>query len=717
MRRGRARLGIALVAGATAAASVSAAAAGSGVAAASSPRTTGRLVAVGNAAAVPPQAVRLGALPGRTPVTVELVLKPRHAAELAWLSEAVSTPGSPLRGHYLSVAAVRRLIAPPASTISALTTTLGRLGLRVTSVSPDHLGIHLASSAATVERALHASLTEVRDPGGAVGFVNTSAPELPAGVAGSVQAVLGLDSMPRFAPADLVAPRFATGPTVKSSPRAGTPATSPVSASAGPVACRAAASGSATGAWTATQMAKSLGTTALYAKNDLGQNVGVAVVEFEGNNTRDISTYESCYGVHTTVSYVKVDGGITPGTLQSGEAALDIETLAGLAPDVHEYVYRAPQTGFYDMLAAIAGSSSVKVVSMSWGSCEPQTGRSSAKAEAVQLEVSAAEGQSWFVASGDSGSTACLGTFGPLSSLAVNDPASQPFVTGVGGTTLPSVSPLAAQSTWNGANLGASGGGISRFWPMPQYQATAPSHLGVANPESSRKPCGATGGYCREVPDVSADANPNTGYIIYLGGSWYDGVGGTSAAAPAWASVVALTDAYSGCGGHAVGFADPSLYAVAAGTGYARSFVDVRTGNNDFRASGYVGGLFKALKGYDMATGLGAPYALSPSTGDGLARRLCAAAKTPRMGVDYISPASGPQAGGTVVAVNGYGFSASVDTGVYFGSLKGTAMVVVNRGLIEVHAPRSASAGRVLVTVHSAHSKTASVPGAWFIYG
>ena len=90
--------------------------------------------------------------------------------------------------------------------------------------------------------------------------------------------------------------------------------------------------------------------------------------------------------------------------------------------------------------------------------------------------------------------------------LAVDDPASDPYVTGVGGTDLQAVGPPPAESVWNetASEEGAGGGGISTFWPMPSWQQES-GVPGVVGSQSSGKPCG-TSGYCREVPDVSASA-------------------------------------------------------------------------------------------------------------------------------------------------------------------------------------------------------------------
>jgi Putative Ig domain len=117
------------------------------------------------------------------------------------------------------------------------------------------------------------------------------------------------------------------------------------------------------------------------------------------------------------------------------------------------------------------------------------------------------------------------------------------------------------------------------------------------------------------VPDVAADGDPATGYMIYWNGSnsagpgepvGWQAVGGTSGAAPAWAAMIALTNASGRCGGTPLGFANPALYHAAA-TAYSSDFNDVTSGNNDM--TGLNSGMYPAGSGYDMATGLGSPNA------------------------------------------------------------------------------------------------------------
>ncbi len=146
---------------------------------------------------------------------------------------------------------------------------------------------------------------------------------------------------------------------------------------------------------------------------------------------------------------------------------------------------------------------------------------------------------------------------------------------------------------------------------MPSFQSGASASLNVISASSSRTPCGASSGYCRQVPDVAADADPNTGYAVYYGGSW-GSIGGTSGAAPTWAALVALADASPGCASAPVGFLNAALYS-AAGGGYGATFDDVTNGGNSYGLSGG----FSAGTAYDMTTGLGTP------NGVGLVTALC----------------------------------------------------------------------------------------------
>ena len=219
-------------------------------------------------------------------------------------------------------------------------------------------------------------------------------------------------------------------------------------------------------------------------------------------------------------------------------------------------------------------------------------------------------------------------------------------MTGVGGLTMSTTSYPPTESVWNDSSTdtGAGGGGISISHTMPSYQSGAPSSLNVINSHSSGSQCGAaSGSYCREVPDVSADADPYTGYLIYYERSW-TGIGGTSAAAPLWAAFTALVDASSSCGGKSIGFANPVLYSAAA-SAYSSDFTDVSSGNNDYTPEGYTGGLYPAGTAYDMASGLGSP------DGATLPAALCGGGGTTGNTVTVTNPGSQTSTVGTAVSL------------------------------------------------------------------
>jgi len=400
--------------------------------------------------------------------------------------------------------------------------------------------------------------------------------------------------------------------------------------------------------WSADEIAQAYGLGGYYAAGDEGAGQTIALLELEPDSPSDVATYAGCYGITSpTVNYFEVDGGAGTGA-GSGEAALDIEQILGLAPHATVDVFQAPDSGtesaLVDALQAMVDNSAVNIISDSWGACEPSLEGPSADdytdltTENVLFEQAATEGKTVFAASGDSGSSGCYEAGSDSDSTpAVDDPASQPYVTATGGTSLPGTDETpdpAGQTVWNDG--GASGGGISDYWPMPTWQSGAAASLGIVGSDSSGASChAASGDYCREVPDVSGSADPDDGYYIYCSGSCYQSVsgqagsgwwpaGGTSAVAPLWAAYTALVNDSSICNGTAIGFANPLLYD-AADSSYASDFTDITAGDNDDTATGYDGGLYRAGPGYDMATGLGTPV------GGTLGNTLCDEADTVKL--------------------------------------------------------------------------------------
>jgi kumamolisin len=183
----------------------------------------------------------------------------------------------------------------------------------------------------------------------------------------------------------------------------------------------------------------------------------------------------------------------------------------------------------------------------------------SMRSDDAEFQLAKAAGLTVVAASGDTGSDDC----GPGShTYRVDYPSSSPYVTGVGGTSLHlGTTGSSHETTWGHPDSDSGtggGGGASILYPMPSWQ-TAP---GVISPDT-HSTCGAANDQpCREVPDVSFDANPNTGYIIYSGGKWRL-FGGTSAGAPLLAAIIADADTYSIAhgGGRMGGSANPFFYA------------------------------------------------------------------------------------------------------------------------------------------------------------
>ena len=593
--------------------------------------TPGR-VRVGSKPPVASSARDIGGLAAGTRMHVTVLLKPRDEAALARFARDVSTPGSSVYHAFLTPQQFAARFGATADQVRRVAASMRRHGLIPGGVPANRLSIQLSGTVAQVERAFSLSYRRKALRGGRVAVVASAAPAFDASIAGDVQGVIGLSSV--SAPKPLLV-RAAAG----SQPHARSRLTGHVAPGAA-APCPAAQSAAASrGAHTADEIAAAYRFSDLYAQGAEGQGQTVAIYELEPYDPNDVAAYQSCYGIAASVSNVTVDGGVGAGA-GSGEAALDIENALGLAPKARFIVYlgpnanqAAPGSGPYDTFNQIISEDRARVVSVSWGECEQLQGSNNVSAESHLFEEAAAQGQSIVSATGDNGAEDCNGTNGlPDPQQAVDDPGSQPFVTGVGGTTLSGLGPPPSEGVWNhGGNPsgvfvnqgGAGGGGVSHAWSMPGYQRGAPASLRLIGPGSAGQPCSNGSGFCRQVPDVAADADPATGYIIYWNGAGTDptspqgwqAVGGTSAAAPIWAALLADANSSSACHGSAIGFANPALYA-AAGTAYGSYFNDVTSGNNDY--TGTNGGLYPAGPAYDMASGLGTPNA------GNLAAALCA---------------------------------------------------------------------------------------------
>ena len=266
-----------------------------------------------------------------------------------------------------------------------------------------------------------------------------------------------------------------------------------------------------------------------------------------------------------------------PTTAQSadGEVMLDIEVAGSVAPGVAIAVYFAPNTarGFQDALSSAIHDQLNKpcVLSLSWGNVEENwTAQSMENFDQVAQEA-ALLGITITVAAGDNGSSD--GVIDGKNH--VDFPASCPHVLAVGGTRLVAANgSIESETVWNdGSQGGATGGGFSKVFARPSYQA------GVVSQQTGRG-----------VPDVAGNADPETGYKILVDGQQMV-AGGTSAAAPLWAGLVVLLSQKFV---RRLGFVNPTLYGIDESSG----FHDITMGNNGSYSAGY---------GWDPVCGLGSP--------------------------------------------------------------------------------------------------------------
>ncbi len=330
---------------------------------------------------------------------------------------------------------------------------------------------------ARIETAFRTAIDRVRLADGRTALLNRRAPEMPARLRRWVSAVVGLSTV--HLPGSSLA-------------RASVP---------GPRACRAARR--TRHVYTAAWLAHAYRFNPLYRHGDFGQHVTVALFELADYASGDIRAYSRCYHVHPPVRRVRVDGGTSVRASGAGtlEVTADIEVVAAMAPRARILVYQAPLAGgdqsIVDTYGAIAQQDRAQVVSSSWGGCEPLAGAAVVRVEAQLFQEMALQGQSMMAAAGDSGSEGCLPDVKEVPArvaygLQVGNPASQPFVIGVGGTTITRYGSPPVQSAWNQtpAGLGfpapfngrhgrprrypgnlAGSGGISRMWWMPSWQA------------------------------------------------------------------------------------------------------------------------------------------------------------------------------------------------------------------------------------------------------
>ena len=513
--------------------------------------------------------------------TVELLLAMNHQDQVNALMSALYNPQSPQYHHWLATGEFDTLFGPTPSQVSAVKNFLTGTGLTLV---PNHTSAFLLEaqgSLSQIEKAFAVSIKDYRMSDGQVFFSNDTNPLIPASLKGIVSGVLGLNNVPM--------------------PHSQLPHTSTANYGGGP-------NGSGL---TPSQLAGIYNADPVYEKlNDAGQGVTLGLFELYDYTHSDIDVYEQQFDLpHVPIAIVPVAGGTTN---HSGaiEVELDIEAQIALAPKAKRILaYEAPPTlpNFAIETLQIASDNEADVVSVSYGVCERLMPATIILGESLAYTQMALQGQSAFAASGDTGAFSCL-RFDPADfSRQVSDPASQPFVTAVGGTSFagtfdpgtnphPTYPSLPAEHAWS-----ATGGGVSRIWARSPYQAGP----GVDEPGFSQSGsyCGQiTGVPCRELPDVSLDADPRSGFAQYctdsaicasLSKSGWLAQGGTSLSSPLWSAIAALADSFHG---ERLGLVNFYVYKLNSPNGYSETFHDITVGDNGFYPAG---------PNYDMSTGIG----------------------------------------------------------------------------------------------------------------
>ncbi len=311
-----------------------------------------------------------------------------------------------------------------------------------------------------------------------------------------------------------------------------------------------------------------------------GNGTSIAIVDAYGDPLLryDISAFDNVTGL-PAINLQIIYMNNTPNAYNQSwaiETALDVEWAHASAPGAKIIVVisQDAQSSLTDALSYVISKHISNIISLSWGQAESSVGTSSIGSENSMFMLAAQEGITVLAASGD------LGAYDGTKTLSVNFPASDPYVLGVGGTSLDYNQGKYVETAWGGNQSGTSygsGGGYSEFFNTPYWQ----SSLGF----------NAT---ARGVPDVAADANKGTGVLLIADGKSYV-AGGTSLATPIWAGIVSRIDQKLG---YSVGYLNPVLYQVYRSPLYRTAFNDVTSGGN---------GYYQAGPGWNPVTGIGSP--------------------------------------------------------------------------------------------------------------
>jgi subtilase family serine protease len=359
-------------------------------------------------------------------------------------------------------------------------------------------------------------------------------------------------------------------------------------------------------------MRTAYGVNSLISQGDTGKGQTIVDIVSFGSPTlqKDIDAFDTQFNLPAiTIQQISPLNGAEQGASDkagwAGETTLDVEIYHAIAPEAQIVVLTSPVAEtegtiglpeFRQLIQYVIDHKLGNIVANSWGASEATLKDAAGQAEIKKWdtliqEATTKDGITFIASSGDNGATDYTDISGqrlattPTSSF-LND---EPYVLSVGGTSLDRNGKGFTETAWS-----SSGGGFSAFYTEPTYQKSLSTS--VQTLMKGR----------RGLPDVSANADPQTGLAMYENGSWST-AGGTSASGPVWAALVAIADQIAG---KALGFINPGLYKLAAAATYTQDFHDITSGNNGSTVGGKTLAGWNAVRGWDPITGLGTPNAV-----------------------------------------------------------------------------------------------------------
>ena len=464
----------------------------------------------------------LSAVDAGKQINVILSLPLGDSAGAAQFVEHVSNPKDPLYRKYLTPEEFAARYGANPDDFAALKRWATANGLTIVHEAGARTLLTVRGTVAQLQTLFKTQLNNYRAPDGSEFYSASVEPTVPDTIANRVTGVIGLTNSVQYAPLAKVYKSFgedALNPGIGTDTAGGT----------GPGGAFAPSD---------------LRTAYRIPKFGALAPQTVAVFEQGGFFKYDVETYLDRMKLpHPSITWVGVNGydGYVYNFLIELEAVIDIDMVIAINPSVKEVVaYEDGNDPFgvalLDALDQVAQDNKAQVLSISYGADETLQGTAQMAAENTALTQLASQGITVLASSGDDGAYGQTGTSNYPATYNVADPASQPLLTSVGGTSL-STGPgqvYVTESAWNrlGSGHGATGGGISTYWPIPKWQ---PKQWVSAN--------GGSATY-RNVPDVAALGDPVTGVAVYSrpNGGWLQ-VGGTSVAAPIWAGYLSILNA------------------------------------------------------------------------------------------------------------------------------------------------------------------------------